>query len=66
MLEAAENGNHTKVDMMVGDIYGRDYSGIGLKSTAVASTAGKMFKKTQQGVGLRPEDISRSLLMAIR
>ena len=30
--------------MLVGDIYGMDYGKIGLKSTAIASTFGKVFR----------------------
>ncbi|KAL7938230.1 fumble domain-containing protein [Trichoderma chlorosporum] len=44
MLAEAEHGDNTKVDMMVGDIYGADYGKIGLKSTAIASSFGKVFR----------------------
>jgi len=44
MLSMAERGNNTGVDMLVGDIYGTGYSKIGLKSTTIASTFGKVFK----------------------
>jgi type II pantothenate kinase len=102
MLGMAERGDNTSVDMLVGDIYGRDYSKIGLKSTTIASSFGKVFKRKRdaellaedQGglangdddhddepaddVGMaakvrvgdnktfKPEDVSRSLLYAIR
>ncbi|KAK9326383.1 type II pantothenate kinase [Lipomyces orientalis] len=45
MLEMAANGDNTNVDMLVGDIYGSDYGRIGLKSTTIASSFGKVFKK---------------------
>lgn len=45
MLQLAETGDNSAVDMMVGDIYGTDYGRIGLKSTAIASSFGKVFKK---------------------
>ncbi|KAL2158409.1 hypothetical protein VTH06DRAFT_4457 [Thermothelomyces fergusii] len=48
MLELASQGDNTKVDMLVGDIYGTDYSKIGLKSTTIASSFGKVFRKKQQ------------------
>ncbi|KAL7947699.1 fumble domain-containing protein [Trichoderma barbatum] len=49
MLAEAESGDNTKVDMMIGDIYGADYGKIGLKSTAIASSFGKVFRmKLQQ------------------
>ncbi len=97
MLGMAERGDNTAVDMLVGDIYGMDYGKIGLKSTTIASSFGKVFKMKRQGeeaaedgTGLangdetqwngvssigdrsagegtfRPEDVSRSLLYAIR
>lgn len=48
MLGMAENGDNTAVDMLVGDIYGTDYGRIGLKSTTIASSFGKVFKKFQE------------------
>ncbi|KAK6522079.1 hypothetical protein TWF281_002648 [Arthrobotrys megalospora] len=46
MLKLADKGDNTSVDMLVGDIYGTDYGRIGLKSTTIASTFGKVFKKS--------------------
>ncbi|KAJ6264150.1 hypothetical protein Dda_0292 [Drechslerella dactyloides] len=46
MLKLADRGDNTAVDMLVGDIYGTDYGRIGLKSTTIASTFGKVFKKS--------------------
>lgn len=89
MLGMAERGNNSAVDMLVGDIYGTDYGKIGLKSSTIASSFGKVFKMkrlaesdAEDGGGLAngdrahsngdsgrqfaPEDISRSLLYAIR
>lgn len=48
MLAEAEHGDNTKVDMMIGDIYGADYGKIGLKSTAIASSFGKVFRMKLQ------------------
>ncbi|KAK1833180.1 fumble-domain-containing protein [Podospora conica] len=48
MLDLASRGDNTKVDMLVGDIYGTDYGKIGLKSTTIASSFGKVFKKKRQ------------------
>ncbi|KAH7304907.1 fumble-domain-containing protein [Stachybotrys elegans] len=48
MLEAAAQGDNAKVDMMVGDIYGTDYGKIGLKSTTIASSFGKVFRMKRQ------------------
>jgi type II pantothenate kinase len=44
MLRLAEKGDNAGVDMLVGDIYGGGYSKIGLKSTTIASTFGKVFR----------------------
>lgn len=97
MLSMADRGDNTAVDMLVGDIYGTDYSKIGLKSTTIASSFGKVFKmkrdaerdaedngglangdhdqspdaRPHRAAGSNPngfcsEDISRSLLYAIR
>ncbi|KAF9889872.1 hypothetical protein FE257_006962 [Aspergillus nanangensis] len=44
MLAMADQGDNSGVDMLVGDIYGMDYGKIGLKSTAIASTFGKVFR----------------------
>lgn len=96
MLRLAEKGDNTAVDMLVGDIYGTDYNKIGLKSTTIASSFGKVYKMKRQAeqeaedngglsngddrhyglidgvnapVGhgrFKPEDISRSLLYAVR
>ena len=81
MLALADRGDNSSVDMLVGDIYGQDYQKIGLKSSTIASSFGKVFKKGESGGGdddeededeeeerkksFKPEDISRSLLYAI-
>jgi type II pantothenate kinase len=44
MLKLADKGDNTAVDMLVGDIYGTDYGKIGLKSTTIASSFGKVYK----------------------
>jgi type II pantothenate kinase len=48
MLEMAAQGDNTEVDMLVGDIYGTDYSRIGLKATTIASSFGKVFRKARK------------------
>ena len=66
MLALSEKGDNETVDMLVGDIYGSDYSKLGLKSTMIASTFGKVFKKQGGKKGtFSAEDISKSLLYAI-
>ncbi|KAJ7781121.1 pantothenate kinase [Mycena metata] len=65
MLAFSEKGDNATVDMLVGDIYGQDYSRLGLKSTMIASSFGKVFKKSGEKGKFSPEDISRSLLYAV-
>lgn len=45
MLDLSMRGDNSKVDMLVGDIYGQDYGKIGLKSSTIASSFGKVFKR---------------------
>lgn len=63
MLKLASRGDNTKVDMLVGDIYGTSYDAIGLKSTSIASSMGKIYKKP--GTDFNYGDISKSLLYTI-
>lgn len=72
MLSSAAQGDNSNVDMLVGDIYGTDYNKIGLKSSAIASSFGKVFKKKHQesyinggDPGFNNQDISRALLYAV-
>ena len=48
MLGMAEKGDNGSVDMLVGDIYGTDYIKIGLNSTTIASSFGKVFNLKRQ------------------
>ena len=65
MLRFSENGDNASVDMLVGDIYGQDYSKLGLKSTMIASSFGKVFKKGGEKGKFTAEDISKSLLYGV-
>ncbi len=74
MLEMSERGDNSTVDMLVGDIYGSvGYNALGLKSTTIASSFGKVFRKDgsqREGAEgrkkrFKPEDICKSLLYAI-
>ncbi|PHJ18477.1 pantothenate kinase [Cystoisospora suis] len=42
LLELAARGDNTRCDMLVKDIYGGSYQAIGLKSSTIASTFGKL------------------------
>ncbi|KAK8132728.1 pantothenate kinase [Apiospora kogelbergensis] len=48
MLDMAAQGDNSKVDMLVGDIYGTDYGKIGLKSSTIASSFGKVFRMKRE------------------
>lgn len=48
MLDNAAHGDNSHVDMLVGDIYGQDYGKIGLKSTTIASSFGKVFRMKRE------------------
>ncbi|ORX40304.1 fumble-domain-containing protein [Kockovaella imperatae] len=69
MLALSELGDNAAVDMLVGDIYGSDYSKIGLKSSTIASTFGKVFRRgataDERKRNLKQEDIAKSLLYAV-
>lgn len=65
MLDLSLKGDNAGVDMLVGDIYGQDYGKIGLKSSTIASSFGKVFRKGREKRDFRPEDISKSLLYAV-
>ena len=67
MLDMASRGDNSKVDMLVGDIYGTDYGKIGLKSTTIASSFGKVFRmkreaehEAEDSGGLRKPSVSAS------
>lgn len=65
VLDLAETGDGTAVDMTVGDIYGRGYDKFHLGSSVVASSFGKLAMKPEPGAGIREEDMARALLMMI-
>ncbi|PVU88224.1 hypothetical protein BB559_005684 [Furculomyces boomerangus] len=64
MLEISKTGDNSKVDMMVGDIYGTHYDKIGLKATAIASTMGGVYRK-KLNKKYDNADIARSLLYMV-
>jgi type II pantothenate kinase len=68
MLEISKDGDNRNIDLLVGDIYGTDYSKLGLKATKIASSFGKVFKKGvhQSQDDFNPGDIAKSLLFMVR
>lgn len=67
MLEISKTGDNKNVDLLVGDIYGSDYSKLGLKSSRIASSFGKVFKKgaRQNKDNFASGDIAKSLLFMV-
>lgn len=72
MLQMASSGDNDNVDLLVGDIFGKGYDLIGLKSNHIASSMGKVFKKVFENEQVEnrldlfdQNDIARSLLYAI-
>lgn len=67
MLEMSKKGDNSNVDMLVGDIYGGDYSKIGLKSSTIASSFGKVIKvpPSERKTKFKQEDIAVSLLYLV-
>lgn len=67
-MKQAEKGDPTKVDMMVGDIYGEDSDALeklGLTADIVASSFGKLVSKENPAKGLTQEDLARALLSLV-
>jgi len=68
-MKLAEHGDASKVDMMVGDIYGEEKSPVlekmGLASDLVASSFGKLVAKEDPAHDLKEEDLARALLLMI-
>lgn len=71
MLALADKGDNSSVDMLVGDIYGADYQKIGLKSSTIASSFGKVFRKdgtpatmadgsTTEGKGVKDDEARKA------
>jgi type II pantothenate kinase len=75
MLELSERGDNSTVDMLVSDVYGNSnaLNAFGLKSSTIASSFGKVFRRDARGPGgaegrkkkFSPQDICKSLLYAV-
>ncbi|KAL7536899.1 hypothetical protein ACHAWF_005599 [Thalassiosira exigua] len=68
VLDLAMKGDPSKVDMMVGDIYGKNSDAlekIGLPSDIVASSFGKLVTKQNPSEGIKEEDLARALLLMV-
>ena len=65
VLDIAEAGDATEIDMLVKDIYGGDYESMNLSGSMVASSFGKLVMKEQPSAGIKEEDVAIALLMMI-
>jgi pantothenate kinase len=68
VLDLASKGDPSKVDMMVGDIYGEGSNALeklGLRSDIVASSFGKLVTKQNPSEGIKEEDLARALLLMV-
>jgi len=69
LLSLAEQGDHRNVDMLVKDIYGCDYTALGLPGDLIASSFGKMIQLNEPGAQAERKfsdaDVARSLLYII-
>ena len=65
VLDIAEKGDASEIDMLVKDIYGGGYNREMLKGNMVASSFGKLVMKERPREGLKQEDIAIALLMMI-
>ncbi|KAG7458687.1 hypothetical protein MATL_G00223230 [Megalops atlanticus] len=63
-LEMASQGESTRVDKLVRDIYGGDYERFGLPGWAVASSFGNMMCKEKRE-SISKEDLARATLVTI-
>ena len=65
VLDIAETGDASEVDMLVRDIYGGGYEGMNLNASMVASSFGKLVMKENPRDGVKEEDLAIALLMMI-
>ena len=65
MLRCSQNADSARVDMLVGDIYGRDYAKVGLSSDVIASSFGRVVMEEGDLSDYSKADITLSLLRMI-
>lgn len=67
MCNDAKNGDSSKVDMSVGDIYGCDYEGLNMPGSYLASSFGKLKDLDEDGIKetVTGGDITRSLITMV-
>lgn len=62
LLEVAEKGDHTRVDMLVDDIYGGGYDSLGLSGDVIASSFGKAARQPGKELHLTGNDVYADFL----
>lgn len=66
LLQLCARGDNSRVDMLVGDIYGgRDYTAIGLSANTIASSFGKVIGANKELEDYEPADLALSALRMI-
>lgn len=65
VLDLADKGDPSAVDMLVKDIYGGGYDAMNLSGAMVASSFGKLVMKEYPRDGMKEEDLAIALLMMI-
>ena len=65
VLNLAETGDASEVDMLVKDIYGGGYENMSLSGSTVASSFGKLIMKDSPRDDIKQEDLAIALLMMI-
>uniref|UniRef100_A0A914HAV2 pantothenate kinase n=1 Tax=Globodera rostochiensis TaxID=31243 RepID=A0A914HAV2_GLORO len=61
-IRLAASGDNTKVDKLVGDIYGKGYESVGLPEDVIAASFAKVLTK-EKAAAVRKEDLARSVLV---
>ncbi|KAI5055809.1 hypothetical protein GOP47_0029330 [Adiantum capillus-veneris] len=65
-IDLAAEGDSTEIDMLVGDIYGGDYSEMGLAATTVASSFGKLVQPARRDAAMKtPQHLAKATLLMI-
>ncbi|KAH7278058.1 hypothetical protein KP509_38G022000 [Ceratopteris richardii] len=65
-VDLAATGDSTEIDMLVGDIYGGDYSEMGLAATTVASSFGKLVQPSRRETAMQsPQHLAKATLLMI-
>lgn len=63
MLRLTDQGDSSKIDMLVGDIYGgSDYEAVGLSADTIASSFGKIATQPQELEDYNPAGTNQAVL----